>query len=238
MSLDQLADRMIRPSPRRAMPRRLRHATSRRVAWASAAAAVWMLAAGAPPALAGEASCTDGAFSFASRSLQANRVLVVYSPGWLTVSDVAPIRNDGGVYYPNPANRRTVRCSSPSFDLAVSLGSGNDTLTVRYVRQSPSCLDRHLNRFYDGPGNDVLVVGTGANTWFDGLGNDVYRGSCSVDVARPGPGNDRAYGGAGNDLLSGGTGNDVLFGGPGRDRLFGGPGFDRLDGLVRDVHVG
>ena len=205
---------------------------------AAVAAALCVLAAAPQPALAGEASCTDGAFSFASRSLQANRVLVVYSPGALTVSDVAPIRNDGGLTYPNPANRRTVRCSSPSFDLAVSLGPGNDTLTVRYVGQSRSCLDRHLNRFYDGPGNDVLVVGTGANTWFNGLGNDVYRGACSVDVARPGPGNDRIYGGAGNDLLSGGTGNDLVFGGPGRDRLFGGPGLDRLDGLLRDLRVG
>jgi hypothetical protein len=229
---------MMRPRPHGARPRRLRPGRSRRVAWASAAATIWVLAAGAPPALAGEASCTDGALSFASRSFQANRVLVVYRPGALTVSDVAPIRNDGGLDYPNPADRRTVRCRSFSFDLAVSLGPGNDTLTVRYAGVSPSCRDRHLNRFFDGPGNDVLVVGTGANTWFNGLGNDVYRGSCSVDVARPGPGNDRVYGGAGNDLLSGGTGNDLLFGGLGRDRLFGGPGFDRLDGVVRDVHVG
>jgi hypothetical protein len=192
----------------------------------------------AQPALAGEASCTDGAFSFASRSSQANRVVVVYSPGALTVSDVVPIRNDGGLVYPRPADRRTVRCSSPSFDLALSLGPGNDTLTVRHVGRSPSCRDRHLNRFLDGPGNDLLVVGTGANTWFNGLGNDVYRGACSVDVARPGPGNDRIYGNAGNDLLSGGTGNDVLSGGLGRDRLFGGRGLDRLDGLVRDVRIG
>ena len=201
-------------------------------------AAAWMLISGATTAWAGEASCTDGAFSFGSRSTQVNHVSVVYSPGVLTVSDVVPIRNDGGLVYPNPANRRTVRCHSPSFDLAISLGLGNDTLTTRYVGLTPNCLDAHLNRFYDGPGNDTLVVGTGANTWFNGPGNDTYRGACSRDVARPGAGNDRIFGGAGNDILFGGIGNDLLSGGLGFDRMFGGPGVDRIDGVIRDFHRG
>ena len=194
--------------------------------------------AGPAPALAAEASCADGAFSFASGSLQANRVSVVYSPGALTVSDVTPIRNDGGLDYPHPSDHRTVRCLSPSFDLAVALGPGNDTLTVRYAGQNANCADRHVNRFSDGPGDDTLTVGAGANTWLNGPGDDTYRGSCSVDTAKPGPGNDRVYGGAGNDLLWGGAGNDVLYGGPGRDHLYGGLGIDRLDGLLRDVRVG
>lgn len=176
----------------------------------------------------------DGAFSFSSTSSQRNQVTVTYGPGRLTLSDSVPIRNDGGLTYPNPANRRTVRCTAPSFDLSVSLGPGDDTLSIRYFRVTANCRDAHLNRFYDGAGNDTLSVGVGANTWFNGPGNDTYHGSCSVDKARPGPGNDRLYGGARNDLLSGGTGNDTIFGGPGLDVMFGGPGLDRIDGVLRD----
>jgi hypothetical protein len=200
--------------------------------------AIWVLGAGAPAARAGAAECKDGFFSFDSLSSQVNRVVVLSNlrAGVLTATDAVPIRNDGGVQYPNPADRRTVRCRSRSFDVDIDLGPGDDTLRIRHLGRP--CEDIHLITIHDGPGDDRVALDVGNPDWFNGPGDDTYRGGRCRDIAKPGAGDDRVYGGAGNDGLSGGAGNDLLVGGPGLDSVFGGPGIDRIDGVIRESHRG
>lgn len=87
-----------------------------------------------------------------------------------------------------------------SADTAQSTGEGNDSFSG-------------IQNFRTSAGNDTLLGGTSANSF---------------------------WGGAGQDVLLGGGGNDRLFGQAGMDRLNGGGGADQLDGGVdqlRDVFV-
>jgi Ca2+-binding RTX toxin-like protein len=68
-----------------------------------------------------------------------------------------------------------------------------------------------------GPGNDVLVGGSGNDSLYGGPGNDKLVGRLGNDVLVGGPGNDELIGGAGNDVLRGGPGRDALFGGAGKN---------------------
>ena len=211
-----------------------------------------MLGGGAVTALAGELLCRDPEdfASFSSQSTQANRLTVTFTRDrhWVTITDVAPIRvSEPDGEYPNPADRRTARCTDIEnlHDLRISLGPGNDTLVTRGVPVPGVTVS-----YYDGPGNDTLnaVISSSKfpgmdSRWWNGPGNDTYRGGPGPDTVRPGAGNDHIYGAGGNDVLYGGIGNDLIFGGPGLDRMFGGPGLDRMfggpgldriDGLVRN----
>jgi Ca2+-binding RTX toxin-like protein len=223
------------------MPGRLRRLLNRSV-WLAATLALAIPSA----ALAGTLTSTgDGSIEFVSRSSQANHVVMLYnaSGGVATVlvSDVVPIGavNAIGCSYPNPADPRTIRCTSggTGIDAGFGLGPGNDSLVVLISGQAAG-----TSVVSDGPGNDSVSLATRDNRWFNGPGNDTYRGGFR-DRAFGGPGNDVIYGragpdrlsgGVGNDRIYGGLGNDVIFGGPGLDRMFGGPGVDRIDGLLRD----
>jgi Ca2+-binding RTX toxin-like protein len=79
-----------------------------------------------------------------------------------------------------------------------------------------------------GPGGDVLIGGTGTNTFFGQEGNDRLGG---------GGGTDQLYGGVDSDSLRGGSGDDHLAGEEGPDNLNGGPGTEDFcrGGPARDT---
>lgn len=88
-------------------------------------------------------------------------------------------------------------------------------------------------------GDDVLMLGDGADLGFGDLGDDTIDGGAgddtlaggeNDDVLSGGDGADRLYGQAGIDRLLGGGGDDLLVGGEGADDLDGGDGADRLFG--------
>lgn len=238
-----------RPKARGLMSRRRRRALSRSVGLATGVALLVPSTAFASSLR----STGDGVIEFWSRSSQANRVVMLHRASMgastVTVTDAAPIAAVDAIdcSYPNPADRRTIRCTSggTGIDGFFDLGPGNDTLTVRTSGHAGG-----MNVIADGPGNDTMSLDTGLNLWINGPGDDTYRGGRGEDRTQDvrrriglGLGNDVIYGAGGNDLLAGGSGNDrifggpgndVIFGGPGLDRMIGGPGLDRIDGLRRE----
>jgi Ca2+-binding RTX toxin-like protein len=92
---------------------------------------------------------------------------------------------------------------------------GNDKIVVSGNIKKPA----HL---YGGPGNDVLIGGSGPDVLIGGPGNDVLEGGKGNDILLGGDGNDKLLGGAGRDLLIGGLGADHLLGGGGEDLLIAG----------------
>jgi Ca2+-binding RTX toxin-like protein len=90
-----------------------------------------------------------------------------------------------------------------------------------------------------GGGNDLLLLGEGADfaggqdgddVLNGGGGADVLFGDAGADTLAGEAGDDRLFGGAGADMLSGGDGADYLDGNAGDDTLEGGAGFDELRG--------
>lgn len=85
--------------------------------------------------------------------------------------------------------------------------------------------------------DDIISLGSGADTAFGDRGNDTLYGMGGDDSLSGMLGDDSLFGGDGADVLTGGFGNDVLHGDDGHDRLiairgsdvlFGGAGNDRL----------
>ena len=127
----------------------------------------------------------------------------------------------------------TVDIAAPTSALTVSLGSGNDVLTVDSFPTSSS----FALSFMGEAGQDVLSL--------NGLQlGAIVDGGLDDDILNGGQGNDTLSGADGNDLLDGRVGNDVLRGGAGRDTLTGGTGTNSLNGggastdLIRELVSG
>ena len=146
-------------------------------------------------------------------------------------------------------------CAVPA--LVVSLGDGNDRLTVDVDRRG---------LLSGGDGNDTLTGGAGDETLFGGTGDDVLDGGTGADLLSGQDGadtvryagrsapvtvnlttltldegqagehdivtadNESLVGGNGADSLTGNAGANVLDGGPGNDNLAGGSGDDTVLG--------
>jgi Ca2+-binding RTX toxin-like protein len=87
-----------------------------------------------------------------------------------------------------------------------------------------------------GPGNDVIVGGTAADTLRGAAGNDQIDGDAGDDDLWGSNGDDEIHGDAGDDVLIGEDGHDTLDGGAGLDELLGGIGDDfMLGGSGKDL---
>ena len=115
--------------------------------------------------------------------------------------------------------------------LSVSLGDGNDTLTVSYG--TPYLKDLNID---GGAGNDVIdlhnskILGSGTNLISGGDGNDLIIGGSGRAYLSGDAGNDTLVAGDGNATLLGGQGDDSLVGGKGNDVIYGDAGRDTIDG--------
>ena len=104
-----------------------------------------------------------------------------------------------------------------SNDLVISLGDGNDVLTLTNWQSSSRRISRV--RFDDGTEMNLALRPAGP-----------ILGTVNNDTINVSPYDDYLYGLGGNDYLNGGAGDDHLFGGEGSDTLSGGIGADVLDG--------
>jgi hypothetical protein len=120
-----------------------------------------------------------------------DQVVVAMNGNDLTVTGttgadaVVVTRNTSGVFV--QAGLMTYGPFSPSGQIRITLGDGNDQLNV--------ASSMTVSMFVDGGAGDDTIKGGG--------GNDILLG---------GPGNDRLMGAAGRDLLIGGTGADRILG--------------------------
>jgi serralysin len=104
-------------------------------------------------------------------------------------------------------------------------GAGDDTVRVTGTSKVSLTGFTTANSIESWVGNDMAVVGTGANNTLDfsgltsktgiayidgGTGRDTIVGTSLADDLRGGDGNDTITGGGGDDLLSGGTGADTF----------------------------
>lgn len=132
---------------------------------------------------------------------------------------------------------------APDGSLVISYTDGSQTLTERYVMETPNQTvqtggagaDTYTGNgkvnYYDGEGGkDVITLRGNADTGFGGDGNDTIRGGGGADRLDGGNGRDKLFGQNGNDRLTGAQGNDVIGGGNGADVLDGGRGADVLTG--------
>jgi Ca2+-binding RTX toxin-like protein len=145
-----------------------------------------------------------------------------------------------------------IACAGPVTSILVSLGAGNDRLTIR-----GSVPDDVLVTADGGPGSDLLRGGQGEDTLYagDDSDSDVMIGGGEDDVLfgvnilhpRRSSGAATLVGGAGNDLLIGGQPcADFFHGGSGendsasfaRVRNFGTVVEAAIGGLVRDPELG
>jgi Ca2+-binding RTX toxin-like protein len=127
--------------------------------------------------------------------------------------------------------QQTVGAAASIKTINISLGDGNDTLTVGHgvigVFAEGGLGNDTLN---GGDGNDTLTGGGGKDLLVGGAGDDRLSGLSSPDTLLGGDGNDFLYGGDGNDYLDGGAGADHLYGGNDDDSLVGGTSNDKLYG--------
>ena len=86
------------------------------------------------------------------------------------------------------------------------------------------------DRFFGGPGNDILEGGDGADFLAGHEGDDTIRGGSETDIISGHDGIDQLFGGEGNDFLYGGDGDDTINGELGRDRILGQDGGDTIFG--------
>lgn len=96
----------------------------------------------------------------------------------------------------------------------VNGGQGDDSVSVSSAIELPVTMR-------GGPGNDILLGGSGPDKLIGGEGNDKVAGRGGDDVLYGGPGNDELLGGSGNDVLRGGP-TDVMNGGSGHNTLIRG----------------
>jgi hypothetical protein len=231
-----------------------RGCTSRRATAlvALAAAALAALALPAAPAAASTVALVDRGANqnelglvFRAGRGERNRVTITFDEFSVTITDLAGVRTSDPNCTRPSAN--TAVCQTPIEQVPpnlgradISLGDGNDTLTLR--NNLPGTCVPHLKPnpvvfVTGGPGNDRIRGSSLSEKLMGGPGNDIISGGpCDADVLEGGPGNDKLTGGPNDDILRGGPGNDRLFGGAGDDQLFGGPGRDKLvGGPGRDV---
>lgn len=144
--------------------------------------------------------------------------------------------------------------------LRVSLGDGDDTLTLATPDDTVVAAGDGADTVTGGPEDDVVDGGPGADRLIGGGGQDTlsfagrrtpvrvdagtgwssdgdaFRGFHTIiggdaaDALRGSAGRDSLDGGPGNDRLYGLGGRDILVGGRGADELYGGAGDDRISG--------
>jgi Ca2+-binding RTX toxin-like protein len=107
--------------------------------------------------------------------------------------------------------------------LSVSLGDGNDTISIQANLPTTIGAGGGNDTMSGGPAADFLRGGQGADAIDGGSGNDQLTGD---DPGVAGGGDDSLNGGAGNDSADGQDGNDTVRGGDGDDTLSGGDGND------------
>ncbi len=126
---------------------------------------------------------------------------------------------------------QTIAAMKDVKQINISLGDGNDTLTVGPGIFGVFCESGLGNdTLTGGDGNDTLTGGGGKDLLIGGAGDDRLNGLTSPDQLLGGDGNDRLYGGDGNDVMDGGGGVDRLFGGNNDDSLIGSSSNDKLYG--------
>jgi Ca2+-binding RTX toxin-like protein len=93
--------------------------------------------------------------------------------------------------------------------IAVDAGRGDDE--VRIDQSGGSFTDEAIT-LNGGDGDDRMIGGSGAETFFGGRGDDFVDGNVGADTAFLGAGDDRFQWdpGDGSDVVEGGTGQDVL----------------------------
>lgn len=220
-----------------------------------------LLAMGALPAYAGDASYSNGQFSYIDVGNEDNNVTVTDFPTYVEIDDPSGVEVVGGCTQVDPF---TARCNHANANLAFRVANvavGNLGDVVRYRASGGGNAGFDLTRTSDAQGNDIILGSNGRDLVLSGPGNDVYRLGPGHDrvyaaesVSFPtfsgfaaGGGNDVIYGGSGNDILAGGAHNDRIYGqwgvdrlrgNTGFDRLFGGPGPDILDGRPGEIRTG
>ena len=112
-----------------------------------------------------------------------------------TVADYA-----GSVTFDDTSGSATPSSYEGSFNYTNS--STTDTAKVFVDVQSGATLT-------GGYLDEILIGGTGADTFNGNAGNDILLGGAGNDALNGGEGNDILVGGAGNDTLNGGAGNDT-----------------------------
>ncbi|HEX3358812.1 MAG TPA: CAP domain-containing protein [Tepidisphaeraceae bacterium] len=160
----------------------------------------------------------------------ANQVAtIVGTPGNDTID--LSIDGNGNLIATRNGVKQTVGVAAAMKAINVSLGDGNDTLTVGHgvigVFAEGGLGNDSLT---GGDGNDTLTGGGGKDLLVGGAGDDRLSGLTSPDRLLGGDGNDFLYGGDGNDYMDGGAGVDHLYGGNDDDSLIGGTSNDKLYG--------
>ena len=112
--------------------------------------------------------------------------------------------------------------------------------TLKCSGQALTHVGSHFGDNFAGtPGDDIVHLGAGPDTYqgragddviCGGQGNDTLRGSGGADIINGGQGKDVIYGGDKGDTLKGGQGNDTLRGGNGNDTINGQVGNDKAFG--------
>jgi glucose/arabinose dehydrogenase len=232
-----------------------------RVVGATMMACGLLLVGAAPCASASTASVSGAKLKYSAASGESNDVLVTLDSGAYSIADSGAVITAGaGCTSVAPG---AVTCSATGVgSMSVSLGGGNDAVTVSAPTKAS------LN---GGSEDDHLTGGAGADSLLGGPGNDTLQGSDGDDTLDGGAGDDSIAGAVGTDTVSytsrktpvgvtlddvandgetslaehdnvastvensmGGSGNDTLIGSAGPNTLSGGPGDDTLQGSDGD----
>jgi Ca2+-binding RTX toxin-like protein len=154
-------------------------------------------------------------------TMQADGVFLDELTGILSVidtnaaNDTVTVTQSGGSISVNVNGNISSFNVSEVNEIEISLGSGNDSVTIASGIVKPVTID-------GGAGNDVLIAGNGPSTLLGGAGNDLLFGGNGTNVLVGGDGVDGITGGTGRDVLIGGAGSDAIVGGSGEDILIGG----------------
>ena len=131
------------------------------------------------------------------------------------IDSMAPLEVGGSVCENTPGVPNELTCKAPLVaGFEVNGGEGDDTFSVSSAIEVPVTMR-------GGPGNDTLVVDSGADKLIGGDGHDKLAARLGGDVLYGGPGSDELLGGPGNDVLRGGS-TDVMDGGSGHNTLIRG----------------
>jgi hypothetical protein len=182
-------------------------------------------------AWAADVTATSSGITFTAAPGENNYLSFVVANRQTVVTD-AGAALDAGSGCTATGDPHVVSCSRPPVQVTVRTGDGADRINGRGVAQLIADA---------GPGDDVLVGsshadslcgGDGSDLVAGGRGDDFLCGDLDEDQTRPATavGNDTVDGGPGNDIADGGPGADQVLGGPGGDSVDGGLGADHLDG--------
>lgn len=180
---------------------------NRRARWLLGVAVVFVASVSPAVAEASVASKSGNTITIAAGAGETNNIQLRSECCYYIarISDAAGITAADGCFQETAT---LVNCDStrPNPDVVVTLGDGNDKLTILADPELAS-----LNAD-GGPGDDEI--------YSDG----------TTDLIRGGDGNDSLGASAGEDQVFGEGGDDIVVGGSGADRVSGGSGKDRIEG--------